>query len=349
MEDKQELGKRLLDIVLDREPDYNPPILLGKDNLRPQSFSDFIGQEKVKAQLKIAVEASQKLSTSIDHILLTSFLPGTGKTTLANIVAKERKVKFYMANAGSIEKYVDLFCLLGQARKDKNPIIFIDEIHNLKTALAESIYNVMEDPNMELTYEESNWGTISFKMPPFTLIGATAGNQGMLPSPFLDRFGIKIALEAYTIEDIIKLIKKNIKKFHINLNQNVIEALAQMSCYTPRLANNLLKQLYNYCIVKKIKNITMKDFSAFKKLYDLDDLGLDMPSRMIIKALAESPKGALGIDSLARKTRINKNTMIQIYEPKLLALKLIDYMPRGRVLTQIGKRYFIEKMDKKEK
>ena len=346
MSEKPEINKRLLDIAFDKKTEHKVPILLGRNNLRPQKFSDFVGQEKIKAQLEIAIKASIQLSSPVDHILLSSFLPGTGKTTLANIIAKERKVKFYMTNAGSIERYIDLFCLMGQARNDKNPIIFIDEIHNLKSTLAESIYNIMEDPNNELIYEEPTWGTIVFRMPPFTLIGATAGEQGKLPTPFLDRFGIKMILEGYQIENIMEIIKTNAKRFKLNLNQNIIKALANMSCYTPRIANNLLKQLVNYCIVKKIKTVTLKDFSAFRKLYDLDELGLDIASRTILRILAENLKGALGIDSLARKTRIDKNTMAQIYEPKLLALGFIDYMFRGRTITEKGKEYYTEKIKK---
>lgn len=319
------------------------------DELLPKGFSEFINQSKAKAILKDAILSSVKRDIPIEHVLLSG-LAGCGKTTMALLIAKERKVHIELTTGGSLEKAEDIYELFKKIKDKKHPIIFIDEVHGIKKSLAEILYLPMEHPDVEIsipTTKKSNNGgfglcwnkeqeNTKIKVSPFTLIGATAGEQGELEKPFRDRFGLHIQLEKYTMDNMEMLIAQSYKKLEMNLSKNIIKAVAQRSCYTPRKANSLLKRIREHADAVNCKKPNIKMVEKVFKRLGIDYLGIDEIGRQILMALYKSPKGALGLISISKIVQASISTINNVYEPSLLQRELITYLPRGRAITQKG-------------
>ncbi len=322
-----------------------------KDVLLPDGFKEYIGQMRAKSIVKDAILSSVKRDIPIEHILFSG-LAGCGKTTMALLIAKERKVHLELTTGGSLENAENIYDIFNKIKDKTHPIIFIDEVHGIKKSLAEILYLPMEHPDAEIsipttTKRPNNGGFglywndkqegVKIKVPPFTLIGATAGEQGSLAKPFRDRFGLQVQLEKYTKENMEMLTTQSCKKLEMNLNRNIIKAVAQRACYTPRIANRLLKRIREHADATDCKRPSIKMVEAVFKRLGIDYLGIDEIGRQILMALYKSPKnGTLGLVSISKIVQMSVSTIQEVIEPSLLQLGLINYMPRGRILTKNG-------------
>ena len=309
--------------------------------IHPSCLEEYIGQKRAKLILNDAIVSAQKRSVPLNHIMITSCGPGVGKTTLSKLIADRMGVKCVTAVGSMIENYNDIFNLFSQVRNTDNPIIIIDEIHRLKPALCETMYLAMEDFNsvFKKNVDFGACGDISFRVGPFTLIGLSAGEQGFLPRPFLDRFDIKITLQKYTMEDMIKIVKQSSEKMAIKLSDNIIKSVAERSVFTPRIANNLLKRILDYKTSRDIKSIADKDIKKIFDMLGIDNIGLDEVARKVLTALANSSRGTCGVNSLASIVNVEQSTLKNIIEPQLLMHELIVYQSRGRAITSAGLKH----------
>jgi len=311
-----------------------------RPELMPKNFKEFIGQERVKAILNDAIISAQKRGCPMDHTLLSG-LPGVGKTTLAYLIADTLNRKIVTVTGGALEKPIDIFNIFKAIEKEKDPVLFIDEIHSIrKKQIQELLFLPMEVPGTVINMP-STFGTLtlSVKVPPFTIIGATTGKEGMLEKPLLDRFTLKLVLDRYNILDIQRIILQSAKKMELEIEKEIAFKIAERSCLTPRIANNLLRRIRDYIIAHAIKNISKKTLEEVFKQLGIDELGLDDIGRKILIALATNVRGALGLRSLATKVHIDEETLKNIYEPQLLINNLIDYMPKGRSITESGLKH----------
>lgn len=317
---------------------------LGKESpmlLQPKDFSEYIGQERAKMILSDAILSAKKRRTSVSHILISSIGPGVGKTTLATLMAEKIKSKVVTRVASSIESYEDIYSLFSEVRLALNPVIVIDEIHRIKHALAETIYLAMENPKAEFT-KKRTMGALAYPTivaGNFTLVGLTAGQQGMMPKPFLDRFDIKITLQKYTEEEIAEIVKRSAKRLNVQITADLAKLIAQRAIFTPRIANSLLKRVRDYTLARNVKTITKGTLDNVFTLLGIDNLGLDETARMVLSALATSPTGSCGLNSLASISNIDMDTLKNLVEPQLLLQGLIVYMARGRAVTEKGLRH----------
>lgn len=324
-----------LNIDDDTDSNFESPIIVPKD------FKEYIGQVRAKEILDDAINSAQKRDVPIGHIMITSCGPGVGKTTLSKIIASKMGVKCVTAVGSMLEDYNDIFDLFSQIKNTHNPIVIIDEIHRLKPALCETMYLAMEDFNSVLkkNVDFGAVGNLSFKVGPFTLIGLSAGEQGALPRPFLDRFDIKITLQKYTMADMIKIVKQSSQKMSVKIGDKIIKSIAERSIFTPRIANNLLKRIRDFKVSRDVKSITEKDVKKIFDMLGLDNIGLDEVAIKVLNALANSSRGTCGVNSLASIINVDQNTLKNIIEPQLLMHELIVYQSRGRAITQLGLKH----------
>jgi Holliday junction DNA helicase RuvB len=310
-----------------------------KPELMPQNFSEYKGQDRIKMLLLDAIHAAVKRGEPIEHILFNG-LAGQGKTTLAWLLAQEAGRAIVTVTSSTLQKPIDIYNLFKDIEKEKFPIIFLDEIQGLSKSLAEMLYLPMENPNMEMR-SPSSYGSCNFSViiKPFTLIGSTAGEAGRIPKPMLDRFQIKLNMDPYTIENIGDIITQSCNKIKLNLTSALIGEVTQRSTLIPRKANNLLRIISNHVVANNIKKIDKPILEFVFKLLELDDMGIDRIGRRILKEIASSPKGSIGVQSLAAIIGVDTRTLIRCHEPDLLALSLIRYMPGGRSITEDGLKY----------
>ena len=320
------------------------------DKLLPKDFSEYIGQERAKSIVKDAILSSIKRDTSLEHILLSGGA-GCGKTTLALLVAKERNVFIKVTTGGSLEKAENIYNLFEEIKDKKDAIIFIDEIHSIPKGIAEILYLPMEHPDCEIQLPKKSTNSVSYwigkqentkmKIPPFTLFGASAGEEGELEKPFRDRFGLRIVLEKYTMANMETIIAQSCKKLEINLNRNIIKAVAERSCFIPRTANNLLKRIREHMDAVGQEKPSLKMVEKVFQRLGLDHLGIDDTGRKILLGLYNSPKKALGLNSLSKIVQLSTVTINSVVEPQLLQHGLISYMPSGRALTEAGYKHLV--------
>jgi Holliday junction DNA helicase RuvB len=311
-------------------------------SLRPKTLAEYIGQEKIKANLEITIAAAKKRGEPIEHVLLYG-APGLGKTTLAHVIANEIGANIKITSGPAIEKAGDLAAIL--TNLEAGDILFIDEIHRLRKTIEEILYPAMEDYSLDIIMGKGpSARTLRLDLPKFTIIGATT-LASLLSAPLRDRFGITHHLSFYEIGDIERIITRSAKILGVEMDDNAKNAIASRSRRTPRIANRLLKRVRDYCDVKGDGRITLKDCLEAFEMLEVDELGLDLIDRRILETIAVKFKGGpVGLNTLAASTGEEMDTIENMYEPYLMQLGFLDRSPRGRIITHLGYEHLGMKM-----
>jgi Holliday junction DNA helicase RuvB len=309
-----------------------------EQTLRPQTLQQYIGQQKVKANIDISIRAALKREESLDHVLLYG-PPGLGKTTLANILSNEMKVNLRATSGPVIEKRGDLAAILTNLKS--NDILFIDEIHRLPPAIEEILYPAMEDFYLDIIIGEGP-GARSIKMPlpRFTLVGATT-RAGLLTAPLRGRFGIIHRLEFYNNEDLGIIVHQSALTLGIEIDDAGAREIASRSRGTPRIANRLLRRVRDYAEVKADGRITRPVAMDALKMMDVDTYGFDEIDRKLMLTILEKYNGGpVGVASLAAAINEDTDAIEDIYEPYLMQIGFLDRTPRGRMATRKAFEHF---------
>lgn len=316
---------------------------LFEQNLRPQNFEDYIGQQKTKEHLKIIIEAARRRKEPVEHILFYG-PPGVGKTTLAHIVARETKANLRATSGPAIEKVGDLAAIL--TNLSDGDVFFIDEIHRLNKIVEEVLYPAMEDGMLDIIIGKGpSARTIQLQLPRFTLIGATT-RVGLLSGPFRNRFGITHRLDFYSNGEIEQIIARSAKVINIQCRPESLRLIAECSRQTPRIANRLLKRVRDYAEVRSDGIVNENIAQEALKMLEIDNLGLEPTDRRLLKIIMEKFSGGpVGLQALAAAASEEIDTIEDIYEPFLLQLGFLARTPRGRVATEMAYRHMGVKYD----
>ena len=297
--------------------------------LRPKTLSEYIGQTKVKENMKVYIEAAKKREEPLDHVLLYG-PPGLGKTTLANIISHEMNSNLKITSGPAIEKPGDLAALL--TNLSEFDVLFIDEIHRLNKSVEEILYPALEDFTLDIIIGKGpSARSIRLDLPKFTLIGATT-RAGALTTPLRDRFGIVERLELYSSEELTTIVKRSANILDIVIENDAAIEIAKRSRGTPRIANRLLKRVRDYAAVLGNGTITLDIAKIALNKLDIDDMGLDSTDRKILNTLIEKYQGRpVGIETLATTLGEEISTIEDVYEPYLIQIGYISRTPRGRI------------------
>lgn len=301
-------------------------------SLRPQFLNQYIGQDKVKSEMKVYIQAAKQRDEALDHVLLYG-PPGLGKTTLAFVITNEMQVHLKSTSGPAIEKAGDLVALLSEL--DPGDVLFIDEIHRLAKPVEEVLYSAMEDYYIDIVVGEGQTThAVHVPLPPFTLIGATT-RAGQLSAPLRDRFGIVEHMQYYEIADLEKIILRSSEVFNTQINEDAALELARRSRGTPRIANRLLKRVRDFAEVKGENSISLTTTQHALTQLEVDNEGLDQTDRKLLATMIESYSGGpVGIKTLAANIGEDTDTIESVYEPYLLQKGFIIRTPRGRVATE---------------
>lgn len=302
-----------------------------ENSLRPKTLEEYIGQTKVKENMRIYIEAAKKRKEPLDHVLLYG-PPGLGKTTLSNIVATEMNANIRITSGPAIEKPGDLAALL--TNLSENDILFIDEIHRLNRSVEEILYPALEDFSLDIIIGKGpSARSIRLDLPKFTLIGATT-RAGSLSTPLRDRFGIVSRLELYSPKDLEIIVKRSARILKINIDDKGAMEIARRSRGTPRIANRLLKRVRDYAAVLEDGNINLNIAKIALNKLEIDELGLDEIDRKLLETIILKYNGKpVGIDNLAAAIGEETETIEDVYEPYLMQIGFLARTPRGRMAT----------------
>ena len=322
---------------IDAENDY-------EYSLRPRTIDEYVGQQKVKENLEVFVQAAKERREALDHVLLYG-PPGLGKTTLATIIANEMGVNIRVTSGPAIEKQGDLAALL--TNLSEHDILFIDEIHRMSRSIEEVLYPAMEDYALDIIVGQGpSARSIRIDLPKFTLIGATT-RAGLLSAPLRDRFGVISRLELYTPEELANIVTRSASILGAQIEKGGAMEIASRSRGTPRIANRLLKRVRDYAQIKANGVITQEVADKALTMLEIDKSGLDkIDKNMMLSIINAFGGGPVGLDTLAAMIGEDPGTIEDVYEPYLLQKAFINRTPRGRMATKVAYDYFDIPMEK---
>ncbi len=306
--------------------------------LRPATLESYIGQESVKENMRVFIQAAKQRKEALDHVLLYG-PPGLGKTTLSNIIANEMDVNIKTTSGPAIERPGDMAAVLNSL--NEGDILFIDEIHRLNRMIEEILYPAMEDFVIDIMIGKGPGArSVRLDLPRFTLIGATT-RIGLLTAPLRDRFGVVQRLEPYSVENLKIILERSAAVLQVEMEEGGAEEIARRSRGTPRLANRMLKRVRDFAQVRYDGVITEEVAKFALDLLDIDKVGLDQTDRkMLLTMIEKFGGGPVGLDTLAASINEESETIEDVYEPYLLQLGYIQRTPRGRVVTRLGYTHF---------
>lgn len=321
----------MIERIVDSADDTNGVEQEIEVTLRPKTFKEYVGQSRLKQNLKLAIDAAKKRGEPLDHVLLYG-PPGLGKTTMATVIANEMGTTIRVTSGPAIERAGDLASLLTNLQD--GDILFIDEIHRLHRSVEEVLYSAMEDYKLDIMLGKGpSARSLRLDLPKFTIIGATT-KAGSLAAPLRDRFGITHRLEFYTPGEIEQIIGRSAKILDVHIKPEASKALATRARLTPRIANRLLRRVRDYADVNGDGIIDTVISTQALELLEIDDLGLDPADRMILTAIIDNYNGGpVGVETLAAITSEERGTIEDFYEPYLLQIGLVERTPRGRKAT----------------
>jgi Holliday junction DNA helicase RuvB len=305
--------------------------------LRPASLADFVGQERVKEQLAIALDAAKGRGEALDHVLLAG-PPGLGKTSLAQIVRRELGVGIRQVAGPALERKGDMAAILTSL--EPNDVLFVDEIHRLNRAIEEILYPALEDFRLDIIVGQGPAArTLTLDLPPFTLIGATT-RTGLLTTPLRDRFGLTFRLDLYSTEELGAIVRRSARILDVEIEPEAADEIARRARGTPRIANRILRRVRDVAEVRHAGEITADIADEALELLEVDEAGLERFDRDLLLAIvARFGGGPVGLTTLAVALGEEAETIEDVYEPYLLQLGFLQRTPRGRVVTELGRAH----------